>query len=421
MQTTALIIFIITYTGIIFTRLPRMNIDRPSAAFFGAVAMIVFGVLTFDEAIKAIDFNTIALLLGMMIIISTLELDGFFGWIATHTLAIADTPFKLLLVLTFITGIASAFLVNDAVVLLFTPVIIGICRSLKTNPIPFLVAEILSSNIGSAMTITGNPQNMLIGINSGISYGNFLLYLLPVSLTGLLVIVLAVKWFYPSVIKGRFPVQAPDAGPATLQPVNGSSWDYQSMRFSVPIFLLVIVLFFLSRPLGLSIPVIALLGASLILLLGRVKPSKVIRQVDWVLLLFFASLFIVVHGVEKAGLMDQVLAHINLTENITGLAGVHLSSLLMSQVVSNVPFTVVMLPLMKTADSEILWLALASASTLAGNATIIGAMANLIVIETAQTKGVKIKFMEFFRIGIVVTLISMLLSFGIIYLQMQTR
>ena len=122
MHTTALIIFAITYIGIIFTRLPKMNIDRPSAAFFGAVAMVLFGVLSFDEAIKAIDFNTIALLLGMMIIISTLELDGFFGWIATRTLAIADTPFKLLLVLTMITGLASAFLVNDAVVLLFTPV-----------------------------------------------------------------------------------------------------------------------------------------------------------------------------------------------------------------------------------------------------------------------------------------------------------
>jgi len=421
MNTTALIIFIITYTGIIFTRLPRMNIDRPSAAFFGAVAMIVCGVLTFDEAIQAVDFNTITLLLGMMIIISTLELDGFFGWIATRTLTIAHTPFRLLIVLTFTTGIASAFLVNDAVVLLFTPVIIGICRSLKINPIPFLVAEILSSNIGSAMTITGNPQNMLIGINSGISYGSFLLYLLPVSLLGLIVVVLAVKWFYPSVINATFTQQQIPVDALPAESANGKDWDYRSMRFSVPIFLLVIVLFFLSRPLGLSIPVIALLGASLILLLGRVKPSRVIRQVDWVLLLFFASLFIVVRGVEKAGLMDSLLAHINLTENMAGLAGIHLASLLMSQVVSNVPFTVVMLPLMKAAGSEMLWLALASASTLAGNATIIGAMANLIVIETAETKGIKIRFMEFFRIGIVVTLITMLLSFGIIYLQMQTR
>jgi Na+/H+ antiporter NhaD/arsenite permease-like protein len=421
MQTAALIIFIITYIGIIFTRLPRMNIDRPSAAFFGAVAMILFGVVTFDEAIKAIDFNTIALLLGMMIIVATLELDGFFEWIAIRTLAVGKTPFKLLAVLTFTTGIASAFLVNDAVVLLFTPVIIGICRSLRVNPIPFLIAEILSANIGSAMTMTGNPQNMLIGINSGISYGHFLLYLLPVSLIGMGIIVYAVKWFYPSVITTQFPEKLNAAVLETADIEAGRTFNYSSMRTSVPIFLLVIVLFFLSRLLNLSIPLIALIGASLILLLGRIKPSKVIRQVDWVLLLFFASLFIVVHGVEKAGLMDQLLNHVSLTENGAGLAAIHAVSLLLSQIVSNVPFTVVMLPIMKTANSEMLWLALASASTLAGNATIIGAMANLIVIETAESKGVKIKFMEFFRIGIVVTILSMLLSFGIIYFEMFLR
>jgi len=418
MQTTALIIFIITYIGIIFTRLPRMNIDRPSAAFFGAVAMILFGVLTFDEAIHAIDFNTIALLLGMMIIISTLEIDGFFEWIATRTLAIADTPFKLLVVLSFTTGIASAFLVNDAVVLLFTPVIIGMCLSLRLNPIPFLIAEILSSNIGSAMTITGNPQNMLIGINSGISYGQFLLFLFPVSLLGMIVVVFAVKWFYPNVITPQFPEKEFKTSKEVLEKQNGRHYNYRSMKFSVPIFILVIVLFFLSRPLKLSIPLIALLGASLILILGRIKPSQVIRQVDWVLLLFFASLFVVVHGIEKVGLMEHLLNHVKLTETVAGLAGIHAISLLLSQIVSNVPFTVVMLPLMKNANSEILWLALASASTLAGNATIIGAMANLIVIESAESKGVKIKFIEFFRIGIVVTILSMLLSFGIIYIEM---
>jgi len=420
MQTAALIIFIITYIGIIFTRLPRMNIDRPSAAFFGAVAMILFGVVTFDEAIKAIDFNTIALLLGMMIIVATLELDGFFEWIAIRTLAVGKTPFKLLVVLTFTTGIASAFLVNDAVVLLFTPVIIGICRSLRLNPIPFLIAEILSANIGSAMTMTGNPQNMLIGINSGISYGHFLLYLLPVSLIGMVIIVFAVKWFYPSVITTQFPEKGQTLNPEAKEEFV-KTFNYSSMRTSVPIFLLVIVLFFLSRLLNLSIPLIALIGASLILLLGRIKPSKVIRQVDWVLLLFFASLFIVVHGVEKAGLMDQLLNHVSLTENGAGLAAIHAVSLLLSQIVSNVPFTVVMLPIMKTANSEMLWLALASASTLAGNATIIGAMANLIVIETAESKGVKIKFMEFFRIGIVVTILSMILSFGIIYFETSVQ
>jgi Na+/H+ antiporter NhaD/arsenite permease-like protein len=235
------------------------------------------------------------------------------------------------------------------------------------------------------------------------------------------IIVYAVKWFYPSVITTQFPEKLNAAVLETADIEAGRTFNYSSMRTSVPIFLLVIVLFFLSRLLNLSIPLIALIGASLILLLGRIKPSKVIRQVDWVLLLFFASLFIVVHGVEKAGLMDQLLNHVSLTENGAGLAAIHAVSLLLSQIVSNVPFTVVMLPIMKTANSEMLWLALASASTLAGNATIIGAMANLIVIETAESKGVKIKFMEFFRIGIVVTILSMLLSFGIIYFEMFLR
>jgi Na+/H+ antiporter NhaD/arsenite permease-like protein len=140
--------------------------------------------------------------------------------------------------------------------------------------------------------------------------------------------------------------------------------------------------------------------------------------VDWVLLLFFASLFIVVHGIEKAGLMERMLQHIQLSQDAAGLAGIHVSSLMLSQIVSNVPFTIVMLPLMRAANSEILWLALASASTLAGNATIIGAMANLIVIESAENKGIKIRFVEFMRVGVPVTLLTLAVSFGILYLQM---
>jgi Na+/H+ antiporter NhaD/arsenite permease-like protein len=417
MYYTALIIFIITYTGIVFTRLPRMNIDRPSAAFFGAVAMILFGVLSFDEAIHSIDFNTIALLLGMMIIISTLELDGFFSLIASKTMLYSDTPLRLLSILTFVTGIASAFLVNDAVVLLFTPVIILICRSARLNLLPYLIAEILASNVGSAMTITGNPQNMLIGINSGISYGHFILNLLPISLLGLLIIIFVVKWMYPSEFKPSRFVIAKNASTSIQEPLQ-FSYNYKSMRTSVPIFGLVVILFFLSRPLGLSIPLIALLGGSLVLIFGRIKPSKVIRQVDWVLLLFFASLFIVVHGIEKVGLMEWLVNSVSLHENTAGLWGIHAISLVLSQVVSNVPFTVVMLPVMKSAHSEILWLALASASTLAGNATIIGAMANLIVIESAENHGIKIRFWEFMKTGIIVTLFTLALSFGILYMRM---
>ena len=407
MQLTALIIFVITYIGIIFTRLPKINVDRPSAAFFGAVAMVVFGVLNLEEAVRAIDYNTIALLLGMMIIMSVLQLDGFFSLIAEKTLSWSKTPLKLLIIITFVTGIASAFLVNDAVVLLFTPVIIAICRASSLNPVPYLIAEILSANIGSAMTITGNPQNMLIGISSGIDYATFFYKLLPVSLLGMALIVVMVRWFYPS-----------HFGSETVMVPNDHKFEYRfdSMKFSVPVFLGVVVMFFLGKLLHLSIPVIALTGASFILIFGKVKPSLVIRNVDWVLLLFFASLFIVVEGAVKTGLLDFFIHSEVLTGDIGGVVKLHGLSLFLSQIVSNVPYTVMMLPVLKPMSSEILWLSLASASTLAGNATIIGAMANLIVIESAEKERVRIGFWEFFKIGIAVTLISFAISVGVLWL-----
>ncbi len=407
MQLTALLIFIITYIGIIFTRLPKINIDRPSAAFFGAVAMIVFGVLSLEEAVKAIDYNTIALLLGMMIIISVLQLDGFFSLIAQKALSWSRTPLRLLVIITFVTGIASAFLVNDAVVLLFTPVIIAICRASSLNPVPYLIAEILSANIGSTMTITGNPQNMLIGISSDIDYATFFFKLLPVSVLGMAMIVVVVRWFYRSHFSAK----------AVIAP-NGYKFEYKynSMKFSVPVFLGVVILFFLGKLLHLSIPVIALAGASFILIFGKVKPSLVIKNVDWVLLLFFASLFIVVEGAVKAGLLDFFIQSEVLTADFGGIVKLHGLSLFLSQIVSNVPYTVMMLPVLKPISSEILWLSLASASTLAGNATIIGAMANLIVIESAEKEQVKIGFGEFFKIGFVVTLLSFVISMAVLWL-----
>jgi Na+/H+ antiporter NhaD/arsenite permease-like protein len=410
METAALIIFIITYLGIIFTRLPWVNVDRPSAAFFGAVAMILAGVLTFDEAISAIDFNTIALLLGMMIVIAVLELDGFFAFIARKTIAFSKTPFQLLVVVTFVTGVSSAFLVNDTVVLLFTPIIISICRSARVNPVPYLIAEILSANIGSAMTITGNPQNMLIGINSGLHYGWFLLHLLPVSLLGMILIVPVMRLLYPGDFKN---------GRAIEYHGNGYEYNFTSMRFSVPIFILVIALFFVSHLIGVSIPLVALLGGSLVLIFGKIRPSKVIKEVDWVLLLFFASLFIVVRGVEKAGLIERVIAMGHVGPDMAGVGVLHGLSLFLSQIVSNVPLVILLIPLLKSLDSPMLWLALASASTLAGNATIIGAMANLIVIESAEKAGVKIGFMEFLKPGVIVTVLSLALSMGILYVQFE--
>ena len=410
MTTTAVIIFIITFLGIIYTRLPKVNIDRPSAAFFGAVAMILFGVLSFEEAVLAIDFNTIALLLGMMIVIAVLELDGFFTFIAEKTISLSKSRNQLLMIIVFVTGIASAFLVNDAVVLLFTPVIIQICRSAKLNPVPYLIAEILASNIGSAMTITGNPQNILIGMQSGIPYLNFLLHLLPVSFIGMILIVFIIKLFFKTELGNKNHLQFQE---------DEFNYDFKSMKVSVPIFAGIIILFFFSHTFNISIPLIALAGASLILIFGRIKPSKVIKEVDWVLLLFFAGLFIVVHGIEKVGVLNRFIENTPVNNNLTGIISLHGLSLVLSQIVSNVPYTILMLPILKSASSDLLWLSLASAATLAGNATIIGAVANLIVIEVAKKYDVEIGFWQFFKVGVVITFITLIISIIILYLQLK--
>jgi Na+/H+ antiporter NhaD/arsenite permease-like protein len=409
-QLVALIIFGITYLGIIFTRLPGVNVDRPSAAFSGAIAMVLFGVLTPEEAITAIDANTILLLLGMMIIIATLQLDGFFTLIARYTIAYSKTRLRLLILIVFVTGIVSAFLVNDAVVLMFTPVIIQICLSSKLNPLPFLIGEILASNAGSLMTMTGNPQNMLIGMASGIPYGTFMLKMLPVSLFSLLIIVAVLRLVYRDTFRVNVPLEFSSAQPA-LPAVH--------MGRSAFVFIVVLIGFFTCRYSGLSIPLVALTGAALILLLGKAKPSEIIHQVDWVLLLFFASLFIVVAAVEKTGVLDSILSKGVLTADFKGVSFLHGLSLILAQVLSNVPYVILMVPFLKTAGSELLWLALAASSTLSGNATIIGAMANLIVIETAGRQGVRIGFRTFFASGILVTALRLGLSLGWLYFLQQ--
>ncbi|MCK9212315.1 MAG: SLC13 family permease [Ignavibacteriaceae bacterium] len=406
MASLALFIFLLTYAGIIFTRFPWLNIDRPSAAFFGAVSMVVFGILTFDESISAIDFNTIALLLGMMMLIAVLEIDGFFLLISETTISLAKTPQQLLLLIIFVTGISSAFLVNDAVVLLFTPVVISICKGTKRQPLPYLIAEIMASNSGSALTITGNPQNILIGIQSNFAFGQFMLYMFPIAIGGLFIIFYTIKFFFKDEFAG---------GTRLFCNLEKEEWNYASMKFSIPIFIFVIVAFFFSKEFHVSYPVIALTGGSLVLLLGKIKPSKVIKEIDWVLLLFFASLFIVVKGIEKYQLLDPFIHHFKMNASLSGILSLHGLSLILSQVVSNVPFVILMQPLLKPLHNQMLWLALASSSTLAGNFTIIGAMANLIVIEIAKKQGIHVNFFTFLKIGAVVTFFSLMLSVILIY------
>ncbi len=404
--TIALIIFALCYIGIIFARLPRLNVDRPSAAFIGAVAMICFGVVSFSDAVGFIDSDTIFLLLGMMIVVAGLKTEGFFSLVSAKVLRFAKTRFRLLVCIVVFSGLGSAFLVNDAVVLIFTPVIISLCRSVKINPMPYLIAEILASNTGSVIAMTGNPQNMLVGISSGISYSDFLLRLLPVGVVGMAFSTLVVRIVYRKEFSDKSPLRT-----HRIENPKGSGVVISSV-----IFILLVVGFFFGKLLGLPICVIALAAAGLVILLSKHRPAELMQQVDWVLLLFFASLFIVVGSVRQSGLLDFLL-DIPLEENLAGILSLHGASLVMSQILSNVPYSVLMLPLMQSVNSETLWLALASAATLAGNATVIGAMANLIVIEQAEKEGVRISFWEFFKSGFAVTVLSLLFSVLVLWLQ----
>ncbi len=405
-QIIALIIFIITYIGIIADKLPLLHLNRKSIAFVGSVLMIAFGVINFEDAIKSIDFDTIALLLGMMIIISTLRLEGFFAFISHTTMTKAKTTNLLLWSVVFITGFASAFLVNDVVVLLFTPIIIQFCRKVSLNPIPFLLAEIFASNAGSLMSITGNPQNMIIGIASQISYAKFMILMLPIAIISMLVIILVIKKTNVDIFKKKTLIKIPQ---------DTATYDLKTMRISLIIFCLVIVAFFLSKIINLSIPIIALGGASLILIFTKQEGKQILKGVDWSLLLFFASLFIIVAAIRQSGVLN-IIFEVSLQENTLSIFVIFLLSLILAQLLSNVPYVVLVLPIFALAKSEILWLSLAASSTLAGNLTIIGAMANLIVIEQAQKENVKITPHKFYRSSILITTITYILAIAFLSL-----
>jgi Na+/H+ antiporter NhaD/arsenite permease-like protein/uncharacterized membrane protein (UPF0127 family) len=407
---TALLIFLITYLFIGLRQIPRLHIDRPAGALVGAVLMIVFGVLSLDQAFAAIDMHTLLLLLGMMIITVYLRVAGFFELMADKILSLAKTPFQLLVFVTFSAGLLSALFVNDTICLLYTPIILEVTVQLGVNPMPYLLALATSSNVGSVMTVTGNPQNMLIGIASKIPYLSFLGALFPVALAGFGVCI-AVIWFvYRNEMEtGAFP---------SLPKMPEYEVRRPLLRKALLASAAVLVAFSLGYPYSL----VAASGAVLLLLTGRVRTETILEGVDWTLLLFFSGLFVVMHGVEASGLAAAMiekagdLASLSPAGQVAGLTAV---SAVLSNLVSNVPAVMLLKPLVRSLGStEIAWLTLAMSSTLAGNLTLIGSVANLIVAQQAR-KRVEIGFLEYFRVGALITVLT--LAIGILVLAVEVR
>jgi Na+/H+ antiporter NhaD/arsenite permease-like protein len=392
----AALIFAVTYGIVAIGRLPFLRLDRAGAALLGAALMVASGTLSLDEAYRAIDFATITLLLGMMLIVAHLRLSGFFSLVTTVAASHARAPLMLLACVIAISGVLSAFLVNDAVCLMLTPLVIEIAKRLDRRPLPYLLALVVASNIGSAATITGNPQNMIIGSLSQLAYAAFATALTPVALAGLVLVFALIAATHPA------DFFRPAAGrDVALRPKINRALLATSLTAAI----LAIIGFFL----GIAPAKVAIvLGA--LLLLHPIKPQRVYREIDWSLLVLFVGLFIVLAGAEKAlltpTLRDAVAG--------AGLARVPVLTLIaaaLSNLVSNVPAVLALAPFMRdVADPQRAWLVLAMASTFAGNFTILGSVANLIVVEQARRHAVTIGFWAYFRIGAPLTVATLALG-----------
>jgi len=397
----ALLIFLAVYLVLAIGRLPGFCVDRTGACIIGATLMIAFGVLDFSQAYAAIDYDTIILLFGMMIVVANLRLSGFFGAIAEWVVEHAHRPLVLLAAIVFVAGFFSAFFVNDTMCLVLTPLVLDITRQLRRNPVPYLLAVAMAANIGSVATITGNPQNMMIGSFSGIHYRAFAAALSPVAVAGLLLTVATIGVIYRQEFRFREKVAL------AQRPVRVNR---VLMWKSLAVAAGMIVFFFAGWP----VPKVALIAGALLLVTRRVKPERVYRQIDWPLLVLFIGLFIVVAGMEKGFLPGTLWRaaekfHLERTAVLSAFAA------LFSNMVSNVPAVLIFKPFMShMADPARSWLTLAMSSTLAGNLTILGSVANLIVVERARRE-VRIGFWEYFKTGAPLTVLT--IAAGVLFLR----
>ncbi len=393
-EIAALVILVMTYGGVAIGRIPGLRLDRAGIALLGAAAMIAVGALTLDDAYRVIDWNTLTLLLGMMIVVAHLKVSGAFRALGAFAIEHAHAPFVLLTTVTILSGVLSAFLVNDAICLVMAPIVVQITRAMNRNPVPYLVATATASNCGSVGTITGNPQNMVIGAMSGISYPAFAAALAPVAVFSLLLVVVIVRLVYrqefgpstqidPALLRGR--VHAGQMAKACLVCVALG------------------VAFFAGVPPARA----ALYGGAFLLLTRAIKPHRIYREIDGPLLILFAGLFVVVAGAERVLLTPQAVSTIA-SAGLSEIWRLSAVTAIASNIVSNVPAVLALRPFVAALpDPGKAWLVVAMSSTLAGNFTLLGSVANLIVAQQGERAGAPISFGSYFRVGLPLTLLTL--------------
>ncbi len=402
-------IFLFTYALIVTER-----VHRTVSAMLGGVLMILAGEITQAEAFRAVDWNVIFLLSGMMIIANILRETGLFQWIAIRAVQLGKgRPIRILLILSGVTAISSALLDNVTIVVLVVPVTLFVAGQLRLNPLPFLIAEILACNIGGTATLIGDPPNILIGSAAGIDFVTFVAHMGPISLLILLAFAGLAWLFFRKDLRAR-PV--PSADLAALR-AEEMITNRPLLRKGVIVLAGVMVGFLLHGVLHLESATIALTGATVLLAWSRVDPHHAIREIEWTTIFFFIGLFVVVEGIVHAGIIRMAAqAALRLTgENLrlTSMLLLWLSALI-SGIVDNIPYTVTMIPLVESLGQAMpvmpLWWSLALGACLGGNATLIGASANVVVATMAERSGHPIRFWRFLLYGVPTTVVSLILA-----------
>nr|WP_132012984.1 SLC13 family permease [Hydrogenispora ethanolica] len=375
---------------------PVFRVDRAGAAIIAATLMVGLGVLDFAGAIRAIDFRTLLILFFMMIVIANLKVAGFFDLIGSVLLRRVATRRQLLLAVIFISGGLSAVCINDIVCLLFTPIVLLVCAKARCNPLPHLLGVAIASNIGSAATFLGNPQNILIASLSGVPFLTYFRTALPVALAGLACAYWVIARLYRRELQGPLPA---------LEQDRVGCHRYLAFK-SLIVLALVIAGYIAGQDLALT----SSLGAAFLLITRRVKPNKIYASIDFNLLIIFAGLFVLVGGLEQSGLARLLVREAARWVDLQNRAVFALLTVALSNLVSNVPAVLLLKFFLPETGAAAWWQALALFSTFAGNLTITGSIANLIVVEIAKRHNVRIGFADYLKAGLPVTLITSLLG-----------
>lgn len=412
----ALLLFIIAY-GIIVSE----KIHRTKVALMGAIGVLLFKVMSQETAVHMIDFNTIGLLIGMMIIVAITSKTGLFQYMAVKAAkAVGGDPAKILVVFFWLTAICSALLDNVTTVLLFTSVTFAISDILRINPIPFLISEIIASNIGGTATLIGDPPNIMIGSATGLGFNDFIINLIIPILAISVITNLILYWLYRKDMK-----ISPDQK-QLIMALDESSFliDIPLMKKCIAILCLTILGFVLHQLLHLNSATVAMAGAAILLLIGKLEPEDVFKEIEWNTIFFFVGLFILVGGLEVTGIINMV-AQWAMTVTHGNVIMMHVLILWLSAIgsafVDNIPFVATMIPLIKSMgeigklDVTSLWWTLSLGACLGGNGTLIGASANVVVSSLAAAHGRPISFIGYMKIAFPLMILSILISNIYIY------